>query len=779
MNRNLKLFLLTALCLWSAGSVWALEKVGEVYQIGTADQLIEFAGIVNGGENGANAVLTSDIDMTGKAWTPIGDNDHRYIGTFDGQYHTIDNLVYNNTDNSNIGIFGVVNGGCVIKNLIAGSNNNIKAKSNVGGIIGFSNGSGWVTLQNVGHEGYVEGTGNDVAAMIGLVYNGGPATKIYDCYNTGNIKGNGETAILTGWFGGHSSVEVKGFFNSGSIDWGQDGDNFLWRNSKDITKERIYNINSNQGATLISEGQLTSGALAYLLNGDNLAGVWHQTIGTDAHPVPNASHGIVRKMQDGSYVNRTLVDGYYEIAWGEDLKWFGDFVKAGNTTAKAKFVSDIDMTDYSSFYGVGQGDSDRFAGEIDGQRHKIKNWAVTDAAKKIGLVCCGKNSLVLKNITIDKTCSFSSSERVAGFITDINGDEGNITLSNLGNEGTMDGGGNTGGIVGCNFRGDIVITMTNCYNTGNITATSEGGGLGGWLGTKALTINCYNMGTVTSGESFARGNEIRKENCYDIPTNAESEFSDGSIFKSLFDYTYADPAVNGNVWRMEFSGTPHPVLYDAAVVLKEDFPNRPVARANTEVTLYRTTAANAWNTICLPFALNETQIETVFGTGAKVAVLTSDVDNILHFNTVSEMVAGKPYLVKPITAIAKGDYVTITGVSVTGTPQQDSGEFGGYIFKGVYEPTTLDTDCHVMAASNTIKIATNSTVLKGFRAYLEEVGTGGARATQFVVDDENVTGIITPDGRIIEDGKTYNLNGQRIQQPARGLYIMNGKKYVK
>ena len=252
-------------------SALAIEPVDGVYQIGNADDLVEFAEKVNSGENDAKAVLTADIDMSGKTWTPIGDDDHRFVGTFDGQYHMIDHLVFEGTDK--VGIFGVVSGGCIIKNLTAGPNNVIKGNSMVGGIIGCSAGSEWVTLENVGHEGYVEGAGNNCCAFFGVVMNGGPATRMINCYNTGNIKAGGESAIITGWFGGHGSVEVKGFWNTGEILAGGDNDNkALWRNNSGITKERIFNINNDNGATVIADGDLASGKLAFQLNGNTDAG---------------------------------------------------------------------------------------------------------------------------------------------------------------------------------------------------------------------------------------------------------------------------------------------------------------------------------------------------------------------------------------------------------------------------------------------------------------------------------------------------------------------------
>ena len=115
MNLNFKTMLVVAMGWLSGLSAFAIEKVDGVYQIANAADLVAFADVVNGGENGANAALVADIDMTDVAWTPIGNGDHRFVGTFDGQFHKIDNLKYESPE-ERIGIFGVVDGGCVIKN---------------------------------------------------------------------------------------------------------------------------------------------------------------------------------------------------------------------------------------------------------------------------------------------------------------------------------------------------------------------------------------------------------------------------------------------------------------------------------------------------------------------------------------------------------------------------------------------------------------------------------------------------------------------------------------
>ena len=76
-------------------SVFALAANDNgVYEIATADDLIEFRNTANGTGKAYKAVLTADIDMTGKAWEPFT----KVIMNFDGQGHTISGLSYTKTD---------------------------------------------------------------------------------------------------------------------------------------------------------------------------------------------------------------------------------------------------------------------------------------------------------------------------------------------------------------------------------------------------------------------------------------------------------------------------------------------------------------------------------------------------------------------------------------------------------------------------------------------------------------------------------------------------------
>ena len=90
MSRKLLNLCLAMLMSMVCTAAWALSEVGGVYQIGSLEDFVAFAELVNGGEGQPclNAVLTADIDK-GADETMIGRDGLNYQGCFDGAGHTI------------------------------------------------------------------------------------------------------------------------------------------------------------------------------------------------------------------------------------------------------------------------------------------------------------------------------------------------------------------------------------------------------------------------------------------------------------------------------------------------------------------------------------------------------------------------------------------------------------------------------------------------------------------------------------------------------------------
>ena len=210
------LSLMMILVLFPANA-FAMEGEGTTdhpYKIATAEELYEFANIVNERNNTACAVLTADITLSSDTnWTPIGNYSNQYKGTFDGGGHTITGLSVDIQSDNTIyaGLFGYIGEGGTIKN-VGLEDSKITCSSSgyihVGGVCGFNGG----TIENCYNTGDVSGTGTssygDVYAggVCGLNYHG----TIQNCYNTGDVSGTSTSSYDTVFAGGVCGQNYRG-----------------------------------------------------------------------------------------------------------------------------------------------------------------------------------------------------------------------------------------------------------------------------------------------------------------------------------------------------------------------------------------------------------------------------------------------------------------------------------------------------------------------------------------------------------------------------------------
>lgn len=171
------------------GESGAAEDLGYIYDSNTktytvynANGLMNIAELVNGGKSDINITLDTDIDLTGKDWTPIGtDYDNSYKGTFDGGGHTITGLTVT-TNDEYAGLFGYIGNAGTVKNVVMEgvlitSNN---GSSQTGGVAGFSRG----TIENCSVSGSVSGTVY-VGGVVGAQWGG----SITGCSSSATVKG--------------------------------------------------------------------------------------------------------------------------------------------------------------------------------------------------------------------------------------------------------------------------------------------------------------------------------------------------------------------------------------------------------------------------------------------------------------------------------------------------------------------------------------------------------------------------------------------------------------
>ena len=267
------------------------------YHISTPEQLIAFSKAVSDGAVYSNAYLDTDIDMDGcnEEFIPIGNSQKAFCGIFDGQYHRISNLHVSGDDY--IGFFGVVDGGATISNLVIDNSCTISGVNYVG-LAGGSLGGGTITFSCVGNEATVTGTGKRTAGIIGSNNSSSCMIALSDCYNTGKINGNSESAAICGWFGTNGAMQ--NCYNIGTVS-GCNYRNDFYRGGADV--QNCYSTSTAQ-VTRITSGDVTGGRLCSLLNeGNEVEPVWYQTLGEDNYPIFDSTHGIVFKISNEIYDN--------------------------------------------------------------------------------------------------------------------------------------------------------------------------------------------------------------------------------------------------------------------------------------------------------------------------------------------------------------------------------------------------------------------------------------------------------------------------------------------
>ena len=355
---------------------------GNPYEISTAAELAWFRDYVNGGKLSVCAKLTADIDLKDfchaadaskeeQSWEPIGNGSKRYAGTFDGNGHTISNL-YIKVQRRGVGFFGYMEYG-TIKNIVfdnaqvenTGNNypftgivvgaafgtlqnlktlKNCSVKSSVralGGIAGaitqscsnlennatvsgiyevggIAGSFSQYTLSSCVNNGMVtENSSGECGGIVGFLSSG----TIEDCANYGNVTGTNEIGGIVGCAQDNSTI--KRTLSSGDITSQESSAGIIVGNAASIKASNMLAYSNNAKLTIngtIQEGdniktvgegnlgiasgstleeiikgftqeQLKSGEVAFSLNSFKPSGswAWYQKLGEngDAYPVLN------------------------------------------------------------------------------------------------------------------------------------------------------------------------------------------------------------------------------------------------------------------------------------------------------------------------------------------------------------------------------------------------------------------------------------------------------------------------------------------------------------
>lgn len=246
-------------------------------------------------------------------------------------------------------------------------------------------------------------------------------------------------------------------------------------------------------------------------------------------------------------------------------------------------------------------------------------------------------------------------------------------------------------------------------------------------------------------------------------------------------------------------------------------------KKNVDVTLKRTFYKNYWNAICLPYSINRRQIEEVFGDGTMV-VLMKNIDTpnkkvmfIEHAN--QDIIAGYPYLIFPTDKADndKKNHPVINSITTRATfgeadsplfsvgtdgntyPFTEPMQSDALVFKGTFINTTLNEGSYVVTNKGVLsRIPKDGMEIKPYRSYIyfnrvtanaKAISLQNMNVNGFENDEDNTTGIenlLFESGILTHSADVYSIDGQLVRSKAlnfnglpKGVYIVNGKKYVK
>lgn len=233
-----------------------------------------------------------------------------------------------------------------------------------------------------------------------------------------------------------------------------------------------------------------------------------------------------------------------------------------------------------------------------------------------------------------------------------------------------------------------------------------------------------------------------------------------------------------------------------------------------QVKIARKMVANRWTTCVLPFSLNRQQVDAIFGPA--YSATAKEGTQILYFDHVegskayfvrhayNTIVAGKPFLIKPtkdVESINTADVTDYPYVTIENTEPAKWCESNGYVWTSSYNTMNIVKNDYFIGASDGKFKAYSGTsgTVKGFRGFLKANLPAGAKPAMLSISTSSITDgndgettgiedlIITTDGELMPaNSRVYNINGQLVSEDASsfqslpsGIYIINGKKYIK
>ncbi len=216
---------------------------------------------------------------------------------------------------------------------------------------------------------------------------------------------------------------------------------------------------------------------------------------------------------------------------------------------------------------------------------------------------------------------------------------------------------------------------------------------------------------------------------------------------------------------------------------------------NRKVTVYLRRELNkaGWNTLCVPFDISSEELVRKYYYGTKIEQLSSitmddDGTCTLHFTTAKSIEAGKCYLIKPANDDLK--WIQLEDKTLCAEPgcTELTSSDGSYTvsFKGTFERKALDGNnaekgTYFTQDNKIYKVAEGHTILmNGFRCWIETSKANVLSQAKIAHADGTTDNVRMVEVGTTDNGRIYDLQGIETEHPtANRVYIQGGHKYIK
>lgn len=273
----------------------------------------------------------------------------------------------------------------------------------------------------------------------------------------------------------------------------------------------------------------------------------------------------------------------------------------------------------------------------------------------------------------------------------------------------------------------------------------------------------------------------------------------------------------------------NPIVDDVTYKETENNTVTPTADGHVaQVSLDRKFAVGKWNSAVLPFSLNKQQVDAIFGQtydknhekGTQILYFEKTDSKYVYYtrHAYNTIVAGKPFLIKPCGKDAngnnvvtrEGDNIVLNTEKITAFPYvtieniepakwgRDT-ETSDYYWHSAYNVETVNPDDYYFNGEGSLVMREGSPAkIQAFRGFLKKKTTAQAKLFSVAYFNQlsdnsdipsKIEGVMMDsNGQLLDfkaDDVVYNLSGQVVTTDAsslyslpKGIYIVNGKKYV-